>query len=139
MMFSSAEAAGVGGGFGSTPCAKLPRRAQNSPIARTSTHLIYAANLRHPPCNSMSLQKPVHFLGQFRADPRSGCDLFGARFAQPVYRSESPQQEILSVLTHARTIVENALADSLLHQQLVICVSETVGFVAYPLEQPQRT
>ena len=59
---------------------------------------------------------------------------FRSRFTEPNLRSK----QILAVLAHARAIVENAFADALLHQELVISVGETVRFVANALEQTQR-
>jgi hypothetical protein len=39
------------------------------------------------------------------------------------------------MLTNARAIIENTFAHSFLHQQLMICVGETVGFVTDALKQ----
>ena len=43
------------------------------------------------------------------------------------------------MLADAGAIVEDAFADSLLHQELMVSVGEAVSFVADSLEQPQRT
>ena len=88
--------------------------------------------------SSMPLQKSMNVLGQFRADSLRRGDLFHTRFPQPIDGPELAQQQILPVLAHARAIVENAFADPLLHQELVVGVGETVGFVANALEQTQR-
>ena len=86
----------------------------------------------------MPLQKAVDVLGQFRTDSFRGRNLFHARFAEPIDGAESAQEQILAVLTYARAIIENAFADALLHQELVVSVGETVGFVSNALEQTQR-
>jgi hypothetical protein len=86
----------------------------------------------------MPLQESVHFLGELRPDPLGRGDLLHGRFPQPIDRAKFPQQQILSVLTHAGTIVENALADPLLHQQLVIGIREAMRFITDSLEQSQR-
>ena len=72
------------------------------------------------------------------ADPFGGRDLFHGRFAQALHRTEFPQEQIFPVLAHARTIIENAFADPLLHQQLVIGVGEAMRFIADALKQTQR-
>ena len=82
----------------------------------------------------MAFEKPMNFLRQFRPDPFRGRDLFHRRFPQPIHRTKFPQQQILPVLAHARAIVEDTLADPLLHQKLVIGVREPMGFVADSLE-----
>ena len=87
---------------------------------------------------SVPLEKAVHFLRQLLAYPFGRRNFFDARFAQALHRTESAQEKIFAVLAHAGTIVENALADPFLHQQLVISVGETVRFVANPLQQTQR-
>ena len=87
----------------------------------------------------MPLQKPVHIFRQLSADPFGSCDLFDGCFAQAIHRTEPLQQQIFPVLTHARTIVENAFADSFFHQQLVIGVGEPMRFIADALKQTQRS
>ena len=86
----------------------------------------------------MPLQKEVHFFRQLSANAFRGRDLVNARLAETIHGPEPLQQETFTILTHARTIVENAFTDSLFHQQLVIGVSETMRFVANALEQSQR-
>src|SRR5205085_5303413 len=46
--------------------------------------------------------------------------------------------QILEVLMHARTIVENAFVDPFLEEQLVVGVCEPVRFIANSLQQMQR-
>ncbi len=83
----------------------------------------------------MAFEKPVNFLRQLRPDPFGRGDLLYGRFAESVYGTKFSQQQILPVLAHAGAIVENAFADPLLHQQLVIRVREAVRFVTDALEQ----
>src|SRR5881392_1550330 len=83
----------------------------------------------------MAFEKAMNFLRQLRPDPFRRGDLFHGRFPQSVYGPKFSQQQIFAVLAHARTIVENAFADPLLHQELVIGVRETMRFVADTLEQ----
>src|SRR5687767_5767067 len=66
------------------------------------------------------LEEAVYVLGQLRTDSFRGGDLLHGRFPQPVYRTELSQQQILPVLADSRAIVEDAFADPLLHQELVI-------------------
>ena len=61
-----------------------------------------------------------------------------AGFPQPIDGAESAQEQILAVLTYARAIVQNAFADALLHQKLMVSIGEPVGFVSNALEQTQR-
>ena len=82
----------------------------------------------------MSLQKAMHFLGQFWADPFGGRDLLDACFSQAIDRTEFSQEQIFSVLTHARAIVENTLVDSFLEQKLMIRVCEAMRFVTDSLK-----
>jgi len=70
----------------------------------------------------MLLQKAMHFFGQFWPDSFSGRDLLDARFAQTIDRTKFSQKQVLSVLTHARTIIQNALVDPFLEQKLMIRV-----------------
>ena len=74
----------------------------------------------------------------FRSDAFCRRDLLHCRFPQPIDRTELAQEQVFSVLTHARTIIQNAFADSLLHEQLMIGIGEAMRFVADPLQQPQR-
>src|SRR2546423_1313816 len=87
----------------------------------------------------MAFEEAMNFLRQFRADPCRRRDLLHRRLAQAIYGTKFPQEQILPVLTHARAIVENAFADPLLHQQLVIGVREAMRFVPNSLEQAERT
>ena len=80
----------------------------------------------------------MHVLRQLWSDSFRRGDFFHSGFPQSVDRPKFPQQQILPVLTHARAIVENAFADPFLHQQLMIGVGETMGFVANALKQTQR-
>jgi hypothetical protein len=84
--------------------------------------------------NSMALQKAMHFFGQFWSDPFGRRDLLDARFAQAIDRTEFSQEQILSVLTHTRAIVENTLVDSFLEQKLMIRVGEAMRFVTDSLK-----
>lgn len=64
----------------------------------------------------MPLQKQVHFFGQLSANAFCSRDLFNACLAQAIYRTESLQQQILSVLADARAIVENAFLYPFFHE-----------------------
>src|SRR5207247_10317307 len=86
---------------------------------------------------SMSLQELMHFFGQLSANPFRGTNFLHRRSAQPIHRAEPPQQQILAILTHAGAIIKNAFADSLFHEQLMICVGEAMRLVANTLQQPQ--
>jgi len=85
----------------------------------------------------MPLQKQVHFFRQLSANAVCSRDLFNACLAQPIHRTEPPQQQILSVLADAWAIVENAFFDAFFHEQLVICVSESMRLIANALKQSQ--
>src|SRR4051794_443975 len=61
--------------------------------------------------DSVSLQKAVNVLGQFRTDAFGTGDLLNGRLPQPVYRPELAQQQVFPVLTYARAIIQNALAN----------------------------
>jgi len=82
----------------------------------------------------MALQKAMHFFGQFWSDPFGRRNLVNARFAQAIDRTEFSQEQILSVLTHTRAIVENTLVDSFLEQKLMIRVGEAMRFVTDSLK-----
>ena len=82
----------------------------------------------------MPFEEAMNFLRQLRPDPFRGGDLLDRRLPQSVYRTKFSEEQIFPVLAHAGAIVQNAFADPLLHQQLVIRVGETVGFVANTLE-----
>jgi hypothetical protein len=82
----------------------------------------------------MLLEKTVNVLRQLWPDAFRRRDLFDRRLPQPFHGTEPAQKQILAVLTHARTIVENAFADALLHQELVVGISESVGLVSNALE-----
>src|SRR5215471_6173187 len=125
---SSGLAEALGAGVGDcaqsvVATAKIDNKRQN--ICRISKELV-------------RLQEAMQFLGQFSADSLGGCDLIDARLPQPIPRAKSSQKETFPVLTHARTIIENAFIDALFEEQLVISVREPVGFVANSLEQMQR-
>jgi len=82
----------------------------------------------------MALQKAMYFVGQFWSDPFGRRNLVDARFAQAIDRTEFSQEQILSVLTHTRAIVENTLVDSFLEQKLMIRVGEAMRFVTDSLK-----
>ena len=86
----------------------------------------------------MALQKAVHFFGQFWSDPFRCRNLLNAGFAQAIDRTEFSQKQTFPVLTHARTIVENAFVDPFLEQKLVIRVGEPMRLVADTLKEMQR-
>src|SRR5690349_8699989 len=90
-----------------------------------------------PTLASMPLQKTMHFFRELRTDSFGRGDLFHARFAQSIYRTEFSQQQVLPVLTDAWTIIKNTFVDSLLQQQLMISVRKSVCFVANSLQQMQ--
>ena len=82
----------------------------------------------------MALQKTKNFFGQLRPNSFSRGNVFDARFPQPIYRSELSQEQILPVLTDTWAVVENALIDPFLEQQLMISVGKSMCFVADPLQ-----
>ena len=84
----------------------------------------------------MPLQKQMHVFRQFSANSFRSRDLVNACPAETINRPEPLQQQTFPILTHARTIVENAFFDSLFHEQLVIGVGKPMCFVADALEQP---
>src|SRR6185369_5087796 len=84
--------------------------------------------------SSTPLQKQMHVFRQFSTDPFCSCDLLDACVAEAIHGTEPPQQQIFPVLTHPRTIVENALLDTLFHEQLMICVSESMRFIPNALK-----
>src|SRR5260370_2136772 len=86
---------------------------------------------------SMSLQELMHFFGQLSANTFRGSDFLHRRSAQAIHRAELPQQQIFAVLTHTGSIINNAFADSLFHEQLMIRVGEAMRLVANALEQSQ--
>ncbi len=86
----------------------------------------------------MPLQKEVHFFRQLSANAFRGRDLVNARLAETIHGPEPLQQQTFTILTHARTIVENAFFDSFFHEQLVIRVGEPMRFVSDALKQTQR-
>jgi hypothetical protein len=79
----------------------------------------------------------MHILGQLLAYAFGRCNLYNGRFSQSLDGAELPQEKILSILAHTWAIVEDAFADAFFHQELVISIRETVGFVANSLEQTQ--
>ena len=88
---------------------------------------------------SVPLEKAPHFLRQLLAYPFRRSNFFDARLAQSLHGSEFAEKKIFAVLAHAGTIVEDAFADPLFHQELVIGVGETMRLIADALEQTQRT
>ena len=86
----------------------------------------------------MALQESVHLFREFSADPFRGGNVLNAGFAQTTDRSKSPQQQIFPVLAYTRAIVENALFDTLFHEQLVIRIGKPMPLIANTLKQPQR-
>lgn len=82
----------------------------------------------------MPLQEAMHFLRQLLAYSFGRCNVFDARFAQPLDRAKPAQEKVFPVLAHSWTIVEDALPDPLFHQELVIGVGKTVRFIANALE-----
>src|SRR6267142_2029626 len=72
----------------------------------------------------MSLQKAVEILSQFWTDAFRRRDLFHGGFPKAIDGAESTQKQVLTALTYARAIIENAFADALLHQELVVGVGE---------------
>ena len=87
----------------------------------------------------MPLQKQVNFLRQFPTNSFGGRDLVNSCLAQAIHGAEPSQQKIFPVLAYPRAIVQNALVDSLFHEQLVICVGKPVRLIADALKQTQRT
>ena len=87
----------------------------------------------------MALQESMHFLGQLAANPLDGGNLVHSCFAQTIHRAKSPQQQILSVLAHTLTIVQNTFLHPLFHEQLVIGVCEPMGFITDALKQSQSS
>src|SRR5205807_6543009 len=87
---------------------------------------------------SMSLQKAMHFFGQFWSDAFGSRDLLDARFAQAIDRTKFSKEQVFRVLAYARTIVQDAFVDPLLEQKLVISIGEAMRFVSNSLEQMQR-
>ena len=85
----------------------------------------------------MSLEKAMHFFRQLPANAFRGSNFRHRRFAQTLHGAKSSQQQILPVLTHTRAIIKNALADALFHEQLMIRVGKSMGFVADALKQAQ--
>ena len=85
----------------------------------------------------MPLQKQVNFFRQFSANASRSCDLLDARAAEPIHGTEPLQQKIFPILAHPGTIVEYAFFDTFFHEQLMICVSEPMGFIADSLKQSQ--
>ena len=86
----------------------------------------------------MRSEKAVHFLSQLLAYSFGRCNGLHARFAQALHGTKFSEKEILPVLAYSRTIVEHAFVDPFFHQELMISIRETVGFVANSLEQTQR-
>src|SRR6188508_1603798 len=66
--------------------------------------------------------------GKFFADAFNGGDLFGAGATQAGDAAELLEQQILSALRNAGAVVEDALGDPALHQELMISVGEAVRF-----------
>src|SRR5262249_38776537 len=85
----------------------------------------------------MAPQKTMQLLRKFSPNPLSGGNLIGARFAQTTDRAKFSKQNVLTVLTYTRAIIENTFVNSLLEQQLMIRVCEPVCLIADPLQQMQ--
>ena len=85
----------------------------------------------------MALQKSMHFIGELSANPFGRRNLLSACFTKTIHRAKPPQQQIFSVLTYARAIIENAFFDAFFHEQLVIRVCEAMGLIANSLKQSQ--
>ena len=77
----------------------------------------------------------MHVGRQLCSNSISSRDFFHTGAPQSFHGPKFPQQQVFAMLTDARAIVENAFADSFLHQQLMIRVGETMGFVADALKQ----
>ena len=77
----------------------------------------------------------MHVGRQLCSDSIRGRDFFHTGPPQPFHGSKFSQQQVFAMLTNARAIVENTFPDSFLHQQLMISVGETMGFVADALKQ----
>ena len=82
----------------------------------------------------MPLQKEVHFFRQLSANAFRGRDLVNARLAETIHGPEPLQQQTFTILTHARTIVENAFFDSFFHQQLMIRIGKAMRLIANALK-----
>ncbi len=85
----------------------------------------------------MSLEKAMHFFRQLSPNAFRGGNFLDSRFSQPLHRAELSQQQIFPVLAHPRAIIKNALADALFHEQLMIRVGKSMGFVTDALKQAQ--
>ena len=85
----------------------------------------------------MPLQEAMHFFRKLSANAFRGGNFLYRRFAQTFHGAELSQQQIFPVLAHPRAIIENALADALFHEQLMIRVGKPMGFVTDSLEQAQ--
>src|SRR5260370_1981609 len=85
----------------------------------------------------MPLQETMHFFSQLAANPFRGGDFVNGRFTQTIQGTKLSQEKILPVLTHTGTIVKNAFADALFHEQLMVGIGETMCFIANALEQTQ--
>ena len=86
----------------------------------------------------MASQEAMDVPRQLSSNSFGSRNLLYARVAQAINGTKLAQQQIFPVLTHTRAIIENAFADAFFHEQLMIGVSEAVGFVANSLEQSQR-
>ena len=87
----------------------------------------------------MASQEAMDFFRQLSSNSFGGRNLLHAGLAQTINRTKLAQQQIFPVLAHARAIIENAFADPLFHQELVIGIRKAVRFVANPLQQTQRS
>ena len=86
---------------------------------------------------SVRLQKTVHLFGQFRTDSLSSGNFLHPGFAQAIYRSKFSEKQIFSILTHARTIIQDTFVDPFLQEELMIGIRESMRFVADALQQMQ--
>ena len=76
----------------------------------------------------------MHFFRQLLANAFRGGNFLHSRFSQPLDRAELSQQQIFSVLAYSWAIIKNALADALFHEQLMIRVGKSMGFVTDALK-----
>ena len=79
--------------------------------------------------------RPRRVSGRCLPHPRS---FQPTRRADAFHRTERAQQNLFAVLADAGAIVQDALADAPLHQELVVTIGEPVRLVADALEQTQR-
>src|SRR5882724_2522082 len=85
----------------------------------------------------MSLEKAMHFFRQPSPNAFRRGNFLHSRFAQTLHGAELSQKQILPVLAHSRAIIKNTLADALFHEELMIRVGKSMGFVTDALKQAQ--